>query len=81
LTRKQNIIAIGLYRYPIIIDNIKPYIVTNPEPDTVLVDKDIVFVLSPLMPDISITDAWGSPFEGMPKNPYSININNSNFLP
>lgn len=74
LTRKQNIIALGLYRYPKIVDNTKPYIVTNPPPETTLVDRDIVFVVSPTMPDQTITDTWGSPFEGIPKNAISFNM-------
>jgi len=39
------------------------------------VHKDIVFVLAPLMPDITITESWGSPFEGMPKNVMNLNMN------
>jgi len=64
-----------MYRYPKIVDNTKPYIVTNPAPDTILSDKDIVFVLSPYMPDQNITVAWGSPFEGIQKETMALNLN------
>lgn len=63
-----------MYRYPVINDNTKPYIVTNPPPETVLTDKDIVFVLAPNMPDQTITETWGSPFEGMPRNNIGLNM-------
>lgn len=52
---------------------------TNPPPETVLTDKDIVFVLAPNMPDQTITETWGSPFEGMPRNNIGLNMTKSMF--
>ena len=47
---------------PFVKGNKSPYIVTNPDPETVITDKDIVFILSPYHPPESSVD-WGAPFE------------------
>jgi len=47
---------------PYVKGNKAPYIVTNPDPETVITDKDVVFILSPYHPPESSVD-WGAPFE------------------
>ena len=56
MAKSKNIIAIGIYRYPGGDgDNLDPYIVTNPDKHTKLTENDLIYVLSPTMPDYSVT--------------------------
>jgi len=50
LTKTQNIVPLGLYRLPGVKGNKSPYVVTNPHPDTILTEKDLVFILSQKSP-------------------------------
>lgn len=46
----KQIVPLGLYRLGGATDNKVPYICTNPEPNTILTNKDIVLVLAKEMP-------------------------------
>ena len=46
LTKRQNILPIGLYRLAGCKDNKFPYVCTNPDPQTKLSEKDMIFVLA-----------------------------------
>ena len=50
LTNHQNILPIGLYRKVGCKDNFHPYVVTNPDPETILTKFDILFILSDRSP-------------------------------
>ena len=50
LIRQHNILAIGLYRKVGAKDNSHPYVVTNPDPETILTKFDTLFILSEKSP-------------------------------
>lgn len=62
LTSRQNIILLGIYRKK---NSPLPYVMTNPEPSTVLIKGDRIFVLASSLPDSSVIDFWGSPSENL----------------
>eukprot|EP01017_Pseudomicrothorax_dubius_P029850 TRINITY_DN3664_c0_g2_i1.p1 TRINITY_DN3664_c0_g2~~TRINITY_DN3664_c0_g2_i1.p1 ORF type:complete len:193 (+),score=44.28 TRINITY_DN3664_c0_g2_i1:192-770(+) len=43
-------------------DNKFPYVCTNPDPQTILTDKDLLFILSQFTPSSQSVE-WGAPFE------------------
>ena len=48
--------AIGLYRLPGATDNRRPYCYTNPDPKTLITNKDRVFVLGVEIPNDLLLD-------------------------
>jgi hypothetical protein len=66
LIKKQNILCLGLYRLTNCKDNKFPYIVTNPDPSTILSERDLVFILSQYNPPEESND-WGAPLEDRTK--------------
>ncbi|CAD8157114.1 unnamed protein product [Paramecium pentaurelia] len=64
LVKMKQIVPLGLYRLAGATDNKVPYICTNPEPNTILTNKDIVLVLAKEMPQ-SDSINWGGPLEEM----------------
>lgn len=53
LSKYQNIIPLALYRQGGVKGNKLPYVVTNPDPETVISDKDVLFILSQKSPPAS----------------------------
>jgi len=62
LTKHQNILTLALYRLTGCKDNLSPYVITNPDPKTILTDKDVIFILSQFTPGKNSFE-WGAPFE------------------
>ncbi|EWS75923.1 calcium-activated potassium channel protein (macronuclear) [Tetrahymena thermophila SB210] len=61
LAARQDIIVIALYRLSLCKDNKLPYVWTNPDPETILTDRDICFIFSQTPPQDYME--WGGPLE------------------
>ena len=57
---EKKLICIGLYRLPGATDNRRPYCYTNPDPKTLITNKDRVFVLGVEIPNDLIIDVKSS---------------------
>ncbi len=53
---EKQLVAIGLYRLPGATDNRRPYCYTNPDPKTIITNKDRVFVLGVSIPNDLLLD-------------------------
>jgi len=62
LSKYQHIIPVALYRLPGANGNKAPYVVTNPDPETILTQYDVLFILAQKVPPAS-SSQWGAPFE------------------
>ena len=51
LVAEYNVLPLGMYRFPGNKDNTKPYVYTNPLPNTRLTHDDKIFLLAHTMPD------------------------------